>query len=403
MHLPYFIARRYLLGEKSRNAINYITAISIVVTALVTMALIVILSVFNGLSGLISSLYGNFDPPLKIVPVTGKFFDPQAVSDSLKSVPGNIAYTQVIEEDVLLKHDKKQFIGRIKGVSGEFHRTSAIDSLLIDGHIDFSNTEQPTAAVGQGLAYFLSVGLNFITPIHVYAPNPKAKVNTSPDKAFNHQYIFPSAIFSAQQDIDSKYIITDLLFASKVLGTNGKISAIEIGGISIKEAAKLQPQINKILPENLKVLNQEEQHEFLFKVMKSEKWAIFLIISFILIIASFNIVGSLSMLIIDKKKDIGILKSMGANIKLIKQIFIIEGWLITGSGIISGMLLGILLCLAQEYFGILKLQAGGNFIISAYPVDIQVGDILIVTATVSIIGFTAAFYPVSRISQKFIN
>ena len=406
MHLPYFIARRYLLGKKSRNAINYITGISIAVTALVTMSLVVIFSIFNGLSGLIASLYGKYDPALKISTEHGKYFDPRDASAVLAQYNDAILYTEVIEEDVLLKHGDKQFIGRIKGVGANYQKSAEIDSLIVDGKIDFANEKTPSAAVGLGLAYYLSIGLNFVTPINVYAPNPKAGPNTSPDKAFRSRLIFPTALFSAQQEIDSKLMITSISFARDVLNAGSKVSAIEIGfkkPLTEKQSAKLQKELATKLPAGLVIQNQQQQHQFLYKVMESEKWAIFLIISFILAIASFNIVGSLTMLIIDKKRDIAILQSMGASIKLIKKIFIIEGWLITGSGILIGLVTGLVICWAQQIFGFLKLQGAGNFIVSAYPVEIQPLDIIIVTLTVSVIGFSAAFYPVSRITQKFIN
>lgn len=406
MHLPYFIARRYLLGKKSRNAINYITAISIAVTALVTMALVAILSAFNGLSGLIASMYGTYDPVLKISAERGKYFDPTDVNSVLAQYADSIYFTEVIEEDVLLKHGEKQFIGRIKGVGANYQKSSEIDSLILDGKINFAAPNSKSAAVGQGLAYFLSIGLNFVTPIHVYAPNPKAGPNTPPDKAFRQRLIFPTAIFSAQQEIDSKLMITGIDFARDVLNAGTRVSAIEIGTknpASEKQIKSLHNRLKTKLPEGIIIQNQQEQHQFLYKVMKSEKWAIFLIISFILAIASFNIVGSLTMLIIDKKKDIAILQSMGANIKLIKKIFIIEGWLITGSGILIGLITGLGISWAQQSFGLLKLQGMGNFIVSAYPVEIQSFDIILVTLTVSAIGFSAAFYPVSRITQKFIS
>jgi len=403
MNFPYYIARRYLIGKKSRNAINYITGISVAVTSLVTMALIVILSVFNGLSSLISSLYGAFDPDLKITAVQGKYFYPEKIEEILATYDSSISFAPVLEENILLKHKNKQFIGTIKGVGKEFNSVTNIDSILADGEVDFRNEKIPNAAVGQGLAYSLSIGLNFLTPIHVYAPNPKATPNTPPDKAFTHKTIFPTAIFSVQQDIDSKYLITDLSFAQAVLKADNKATAIEIGIKNGADSRQLEKLIKASLPEGFTIKSQQEQHEFLFKVMKSEKWAIYLIVCFILIIASFNIVGSLSMLIIDKRKDINILKSMGAGIQLIKKIFIVEGWMITGTGIVLGLISGIGICLIQEHFGLLELQGSGNFIVSAYPVDMQLPDIVIVVITVSAIGFSAAFYPVSRISQKFLT
>jgi lipoprotein-releasing system permease protein len=406
MNFTYLIAKRYLLGEKSRNAINYITGISIAVTALVTMSLVVILSVFNGLSGLVSSMYGDFDPELKITPLTGKYFSPEEALSVLGKFSSDINYSVVIEENVLLRYGKKQFIGRIKGVEANYLDVTRLDSLVNQGGLSFIAGKRNSAAVGQGLAYSLSVGLNFLNPIHVYAPNPKAGPGAPPDRAFIRRSIFPEAIFASQQDIDGKYMISPLGFAQEVLGAAGKASAIEIsvkGNQGRQHEQSLQRLIAKSLPENLRIRNLEEQHEFLFKVMKSEKWAIFLIITFILIIASFNIVGSLSMLIIDKKEDIKVFKSLGASTKQIKRIFIAEGLLISATGIFIGMSSGVAICLAQEHFGLLKLQGAGSFIVEAYPVDLQLRDLAVVVLTVAAIGLSAAFYPVSKISQKYIK
>lgn len=400
MKLPFYFAKRYLFGKKSKNVINYISAISVIVIAIVTMALFVVLSVFNGLEGLIVGMYDSFDPDLKITPSTGKTFVPSSLHCDIHKIPGVISYAEVIEEDVLMKYADKQFIGRIKGVSSNFTDITPITNQLTNGEYLINDTVIDYVIVGQGLAYFLSVGLHNADPIHIYAPSRNAKKITAPEKSYKHSYAYPSAVFQTQQEIDNKYFISSIGFARKLLDYTTEVSALEIK-VAPGQVDNVKNTLEKALGSNFNVKDRYEQHEFMYKVLKSEKWGIFLIISFILLVASFNIVGSLTMLIIDKKKDIGILKSMGAENSLIKRIFLYEGWMISILGAFFGLALGLIICWLQINFGLLKLSQEGNFIIDSYPVVIQPLDILWVFLVVIVIGFIAAYIPTrSNIFKK---
>jgi len=399
MQLPFFIAKRYLFGKKSRNVINYISVISVVVVAIVTMALFVVLSVFNGLQGLVTGMYDSFDPDLKITAVVGKVFTPDTRFNEIKRFKGVISYSETIEEDVLLKYTDKQFIGRIKGVSKNFSKTTDLDKQIIYGQYMLGDTTLSYGMLGQGLSYYLSVGLQMIEPIHVYVPSRLAGVMASPDKAYKQMTLIPVGVFQTQQEIDAKYMVTSIDFTRKLLDYKTEVSAIELK-VNQENASEIKANIKKILGDSYVVKNREEQHEFVFKVLKSEKWGVFMIISFILLIASFNVVGSLTMLIIDKKKDIGILKSMGADDTLIKRIFLFEGWMISLLGALIGILLGVLLCWLQSNYGLLTFSQSGNFIVDAYPVKMLLTDGINVLLVVSIIGFFAAYIPVRQITKS---
>lgn len=393
MNLPFFIARRYLFGKKSKTVINYISAISVVVIAVVTMALFVILSLFNGLEALILSMYDTFDPDIKIIPTSGKIFIPGENFDRIKYMKGVISYAEVLEEDVLLKHRDKQFIGRIKGVSSTFNGVSDINANIIYGENKLSDTVINYLMMGQGIAYSLSVGMQLTEPVHFYAPRRTDKKMASPENSYSHSLAYPAAVFETQQDIDSKYVLSSMRFARSLLHFKREISAVELK-ISKDNAEKTQKNIAKLLGPTFKVKNRLEQHDFVNRVMKSEKWGIFLIVSFIMLIASFNVVGAVTMLIVDKKKDIIILKSMGASELLVKQIFLFEGWLISLLGAVIGLISGLILCWLQIHYGIIKLNSSGSFVIDSYPVHIKSLDILWVFLVVSIIGFIAAYIPV---------
>ena len=399
MFLPLFIAKRYLFGKKSRNVINYISVISVVVIAIVTMALFVILSVFNGLQGLATGMYDSFDSDLKITAVVGKVFIPDARFEKIKHLNGLISYSEAVEEDVLLQYTDKQFIGRIKGVSENFTETIGLDKQIIFGKYSLGDTIINYGMLGQGLAYNLSVSLQMTEPIHVYVPSRLAGVMASPDKAYKQLTVYPVGIFQTQQDIDAKYMVTSLQFARKLLDYKTEVSEIELK-VNPENASEIKAEIEKILGNSFSLKNREEQHEFVFKVLKSEKWGVFMIVTFILLIASFNVVGSLTMLIIDKKKDIEILKSMGANEKLIKRIFLFEGWMISLLGAIIGIILGIVLCWIQATYGLLTFGQSGNFIVDAYPVKMLWIDGVNVLIIVSIIGFIAAYIPVRQITKS---
>lgn len=403
MNLPFFIAKRYLVSKKKQNIINIISAISVVGIIVGTMALVIVMSVFNGFSSLISTFFSNFDPDLKITAIKGKMFNPDEYDfQSVKNVPGIIHYSEVIEEVALLKYSGQQYIATVKGVRDNYSEYTHIDSVIVDGEFMLKNQGINYAVVGQGVAYNLGLGLTFVDPIRIFVPKKGKQMSLSPSRSINQDYIYPSGIFSVLEEVDSKYIIVPFDFAAKLFESESEVSAVEIGFAPDVNEKKLQREIQKILGENFKVKNKYQQHDLIYKTMESEKWAAYLILVFILIIASFNVLGSLSMLIIDKKEDLFILRGMGADTQTIRRIFLYNGWMISFVGAVLGSLLGIFVSWLQIKFELITLPGAGSFVISAYPVKIILADILLVFGAVLTIGFIAAWYPVRSISQKYL-
>ncbi len=405
MNLPLFIAKRYLFAKKSHNVINVISAISVVGVATGTMALIVILSVFNGFDSLIKSLFSAFDPQLEISLVEGKTFVVSGDSrfDEVKNHPGVLYFTEVLEENALLMYGERQHIVTLKGVDGDYIKSSGLERMIVDGEFMFIDEyDNDFAVIGLGVANVLAARLNFITPIEVFIPRRTGgRISLSADQAFNRELIFPSGVFSVEPEFDMNYVLVPIRFARGLLEYDDQVSSIEIKvGDGFRESA-VQEDIQDILGDEFNVLNRYQQHEWLYKVMQSEKLAIFLILSFILLVASFNIIGSLTMLIIEKKKDMAVLKSMGAGEGLIRRIFLFEGWMISLVGALSGLLLGFLICIAQIEFGLIKLYGSGLFIIDAYPVEMHLSDFMYVFIVVLAIGFFAAVMPVRYITRRF--
>ena len=404
MNLSFYIARRYLLGKKSQNAINIISGISVLGITTGTMALVIVLSVFNGFDTVVKSLYNTFDPDIQISAKMGKTFAPDPVTmQELRSTPGVVAVSEVLEENVLLLYDERQHIATIKGVDDAFNDVSGLDSMVYDGEMKLKDRNRPYAVVGQGVANSLGIGLNFINPLFVYTIDRTSRINMAqPEESIRRDYIYPSGIFSIEQEYDSRYVICPIEFVRKLLSYQDEVTSLEGKLDPGFQPEGVQKRIASLMGDDFNVKNREQQNELFYKVMRSEKWAIFLILTFILIIASFNVIGSLSMLIIDKKKDIITLRNMGAENRLIKRIFLVEGWLISVFGSITGIFLGTAISWVQQRFGIIKLTGNGNFIIEAYPVHIEVVDICLVWVTVLLIGLFAARYPVRQISKKYL-
>lgn len=403
MKLSLYIAKRYLFAKKSRNAINVISAVSVAGVAVGTMALIIILSVFNGLEKMVSTIFNTFDPDIKITAAKGKTF----VADSfrlklLAEVEGVSCYSLTIEENALLKYGERQYIATIKGVDENYSHVTNIDSSMWEGEfILTSENGRPYAIPGLGVSQYLGIRVNFITPLNIYVPRKTGSTNINAENAFNRKYIFPSGIFEVEKEYDSKYIYLPLEFARELTENEGSVSAIEVK-TKARDTRTLEKKIKKIYAEEYIVQNRFEQQEIFYKVMKSERLAIFMILTLILVIASFNIIGSLTMLIIEKQRDIEILKSLGADNGLIKKIFIFEGWLISIIGAVAGLILGFIVCWLQQTYGLVRLQSS-SLIMDAYPVIMKLKDFLIVPATVLIIGYWAAWYPVRYLSRKFLN
>lgn len=406
MDLSLYIARRYLIAKKSQNVINIISAISVVGVATGTMALIVILSVFNGFDSLIKSLFSVFDPELEIRLVEGKTFI--AVGDSrfeeVRNHPGVLYFTEVLEENALVMYGERQHIATIKGVGDNYVEYSGLDRMLVEGNFRLRDDNNNNfALMGRGLANVLAVGLNFITPLEIYVPRRTASVTVNPEQAFNRRLLFPSGIFAVEQGLDMSYMILPLDFSRELLEYTDEVTSIELGISPGFRESVVHEELQAIVGDDFNVMNRYQQQEWLFKVMQTEKWAIFLILGFILMVASFNIIGSLTMLIIEKKKDIAVLKSLGAGETLIRRIFLFEGWMISVVGAVAGLLLGLLICVVQIEFGIVKLYGSGAFIIDAYPVELQLPDFIYVFFTVLFIGFFAALLPVRFITRRLFS
>ncbi len=403
MKLSLYIARRYLFAKKSRNAINVISAVSVAGVAVGTMALIIILSVFNGLEKMVSTIFNTFDPDIMITAAQGKTF----VADTsrlklLAETEGVSCYSLTLEENALLKYGDHQYIATIKGVDENYTDVTDIDSSMWEGEfILTSDNNRPYAVPGLGVSQYLGIRVNFITPLNIYVPRKTGSTSMNAENAFNRRYIFPSGIFEVEKEYDSKYIYLPLEFAREITENEGYVSAIEVKTIS-QDTRTLEKKIEKIFGEGYVVQNRFEQQEIFYKVMKSERLAIFMILTLILVIASFNIIGSLTMLIIEKERDIEILESLGADNDLIRKIFIFEGWLISIIGAVAGLILGFIVCWLQQTFGLVRLQST-SLIMDAYPVIMKVKDFVIVPATVLLIGYWAAWYPVRYLTRKFLT
>ena len=398
MNFPLYIAKRYLFAKKSNNVINIITRIAIVGVAVGSMALITVLSVFNGIEGLVISMYNAFDPQIKITAAEGKVFHPQDIY-RIKQHPGILYFTEVLEENALIKYRDKQYIGTIKGVDEKFLPMSRLDTMLTEGTFGFPNSKEDYAVAGYGIAANLDINLlNIATPLYIYVPKRTASINSGPEEAFNVMPVYPSGIFSVQYEFDTKYILVPIKFARELLLYENEVSAVELGLKEGFDAVKVAEELQMQLGETFVVKDRFKQNDALYKIMKSEKLAIYLILTFILIIAAFNVIGSITMLIIDKKADIIILKNMGATAADIQKIFFTEGIMISAFGAAIGLIAGLLLCMAQQHFGLIKLQ--GTFAMDAYPVIIKASDYVLVLVTVLLIGTILSFIPARKTARS---
>ena len=396
------IARRYLFSKKSHNAINIISGISAAGVGVGAMVLVCVLSVFNGFEVLISDMFSSFDPDLKITLTQGKTFDVNSPEFNALRKDKSVAYfTEVVEENALLRFKDKQMPAIIKGVSNDFEKMTDIDSIMYDGHFILYDGGFQRAVPGIGVASILGLSAHFIDPLYIYAPKRTSKINLlRPENSFNQIGTYISGIFSVKQlQYDDHYVLVSIGLARDLFEyEKNKVSSVELKLAKRVDKEKVQKQIQTLLGNRFQVKNRYEQQESFFKIMKIEKWITYLILCFILLIASFNIIGSLSMLIIDKKADIETLRSLGANNQLIKRIFLFEGWMISAVGAVAGISIGAILCLLQQHFGILKL--GNGYVVDAYPVVTNVIDVLLVFVTVIIMGYLAAYYPVRYIRSK---
>lgn len=407
MKVAFNIAKRYLFAKKSQNVINVISLISMVGVLTASMALLVVLSVFNGLHDFVGDLYGNFDPDLKAVPVSGKVVSLDTIKlEDIRNIKGIEQISETLENQALLKFDKRRAPAMILGVDSVFNSISQIDSIIIEGEFQLKHNQNNQGVIGGLLANQLAMRLNFVSPLVMYVPKRTGRINMiAPQNAFHKEYINPSGIFMVkQQEYDSQYLIIGLEQARRLFDyDNPVVSALYIKLSNNDLSDQVKQQIEKIAGHQFKVLNREEQHAAFYKVMKVEKLMAYLILSFILCIAAFNVIGTMSMLIFEKKESIFTLKSMGGNRKLITRVFLIEGLLISLLGVIIGLMLGISLVLLQQHCGFIKFSGSGSFLVDAYPVRLIWSDVLIVLATVCIIAYLAAWYPVKVIVRRYYS
>ncbi len=394
-----------MISKKSHNIINIISGISVAGITIGTMALIIILSVFNGFENLVISLFNAFNPDLKIEIKEGKTFTlDQLPAEKIRNLSGVVYFTEVVEDNALVQYGDKQHIVTIKGL-GENFNSAALDSMIVSGNFKLKGKGRDFAVLGAGVAYFLGVSISdFGKPLDVYVPSRTRAPSLSFENAFNQQKIMPAGVFSIQQDFDTRYVLVPINFARELLEYENEVSSVEIITANGADIKSIQQEIQKLVGENFRVQNRFEQQELLYKIMRSEKWVSFLILTFILIIATFNLIGSLSMLILDKKKDIAVLHSMGASNRIIRKIFLFEGMMISLLGGLLGLLLGGFITWLQMEFGLIRLGTpGGSFVVDYYPVDMQFLDFLYIFITVGIIGFFSAWLPVKQISRKYFK
>ncbi|HHW81048.1 MAG TPA: ABC transporter permease [Bacteroidales bacterium] len=404
MNLPIFIARRYLFSKKSHNAINVISLVSVCGIAVATMAMIVALSVFNGFGDLVETTFSAFDPELKITTVKGKVFD-YHTDDFAKVLqnPHIDFISESLEDNVLFRYNDRQVPVILKGVSEDFKYMTQMDKLIIDGSFRLREDVVDYATLGSGLAYTLGVRPGYIAPIDIFVPKRNVAVNmANPSAAFAQSYVQIGGVFNLNQpDFDEQMAIVPIELARDLFRYSNEVTSIDV---KLKEGAsvkRVRQSIAQNIGDDYLVEDRFEQQKESYRMLQIEKWVTFLILSFILIIAAFNVVGPLSILIIEKKNDIKILKSMGAADEIIAQIFLFEGWLISFSGIIVGVVLGVGISFLQQQFGLLKLGGTpGAYLVDAYPVIVKLSDVLLTFIIVCLICVSAIIYPIHNLKKQ---
>ncbi len=391
------IAWRYLFSKKGHNAINIVSGISAAAVVVVTAAMICVLSVMNGFGSLVEQMFSEFDPPLLVVPEEGQTLRTDtAPVVSLYARADIQAVSMQLEQTALVRYKDHQLPARVLGVDTLFEATANMRNIITDGFFSVWDGAFDRATLGQGLAAQLGMNAHFTGALHLYAPQRTGRINMlRPDKSLQHEHAFIAGTFAVNQiEYDDQLILVSLPLAQRLFEYDEyTATALRIAPKKGQKIDKVQNEIAKVLGPGYKVLNRYEQQADFFRILRIEKWLTILLLVFILLIASFNIIGSLSMLIIDKREDIRILSDLGADEPTIRRIFLLEGWFISALGTLLGIIIGVLICLGQQHFGWLKLGTGSEYIISVYPVQVQIADILLVAAVVLALGFVAAWYP----------
>ena len=409
MNFPFYIARRYLFSKKSTNAINVISGISVVGVAVATMALVVTLSVFNGFHDMVASLFTQMDPQLKITPVKGKTV---VADDSLltriRQLPQVEVATEVMEDQALAVYGERQAMVLLKGVEDNFDKLTHIREVLEgDGDYALHAADMYYGILGMGVAYQLGMGYTYEHPLKIYAPRREGQLNMANlQEGFVEDELYsPGVLFSIKQGkYDKRYIITSIDFTRHLFDQQGMLSSLELRLKPGSDFDAVKAQMQEIAGDRFLVRDRYEQQDDTFRIMKIEKLIAFIFLTFILAIACFNIIGSISMLMIDKKNDVVTLRNLGASDKQVVHIFLFEGRMISTIGAVIGIVIGLLLCWLQQQYGIVRLgQSEGSFIVDAYPVSVHPWDIVLIFLTVIAVGFLSVWYPVRYFAKRLLN
>ena len=409
MNFPFYIARRYLFSKKSTHAINVISSISVVGVAVATMALVVTLSVFNGFHDLVASFFTQMDPQLKVTPVKGK----TALADDpiltrIRQLPEVEVATECLEEQALAVYGNRQQMVKVKGVEDNFNQLTHIQEILEgDGSFELHAADMHYGIPGLGVAYQLGLGYTYDHPLKIYAPRREGQLNmTNPTEGFLEDELYsPGVVFCMKQGkYDKNYILTSLAFTRHLFDLEGRLSSLELRLKPGSDFERVKRQMEEIAGDQFYVQDRYEQQNDTFRIMKVEKLIAYVFLTFILVIACFNIIGSLSMLIIDKKEDVVTLRNLGATERQIIHVFLFEGRLISAIGAVIGVLVGLLLCWVQQQYGIVRLGSSeGSFVVDAYPVSVHPWDIVLVFFTVLAVGFLSVWYPVRYFSRRLLK
>jgi lipoprotein-releasing system permease protein len=409
MNFPFYIARRYLFSKKSTNVINIISGISIVGVAVATMALVVTLSVFNGFHDLVASFFTQFDPQLKIVPVVGKTApanDPALLR--IKQLPSVAVATECLEDQALAVYGNRQQMIRLKGVEDNFDSLTHVREILEgEGDFELHAADMYYGIPGLGVAYQMGLGYTYQQPLKIYAPRREGQLNmANPSDGFVEDELYsPGVVFCMKQSkYDKNYILTSIDFTRQLFDQQGRLSSLELRLRAGSDFEQVKRQIQDLAGGRFHVYDRYEQQEDTFRIMKVEKLIAYVFLTFILLIACFNIIGSLSMLIIDKRQDVVSLRNLGATERQISQIFLFEGRMISVIGALIGIAAGLLLCWLQQQYGFVRLGTSeGSFVVDAYPVSVHPSDVIIVLVTVLVVGFLSVWYPVRYFSKRLLK
>ena len=407
MNFPFFIAKRYLFSKKSHNAINVISAISVCGVALATLAMVCTLSVFNGFQDMVATFFTAFDPQIKIRSVKGKVFDGSTpVFSEIKTMPEIAVYSESVEDNAMVQYKGRQVMAVIKGVEDNFDKLTPIDSILFGrGELILHDEVVDYAIPGLQLLSTLGTGIRFLDPLEIYAPKRGSRINMSnPMSSFVSDQLFSSGLtFTVNQEkYDASYIITSIGFARRLFQYTDEVSAVNLRLTPEADEDAVIRKLQEKLGDEFRIQNRYEQQADTFRIMEIEKLISYIFLVFILMIACFNVIGSLSMLIIDKKNDVQTLRNLGASDNQIVRIFLFEGRMISFIGAVSGVIIGLVLCLIQQEYGIISLGNAGSFIVDAYPVSVHTWDVVLVFVTVLIVGFISVWYPVRYLSRRLL-